>query len=88
MKVYDLLSDPSKWTKKHFAVDEHGHPCLADSPKATAWDVTGAIEKCYGQSIDAVKCRLDIVERVGNISAWNDSSGYEEIISLLKEMDV
>lgn len=88
MKVYELLSDESKWTRKHFAVDQHGHPCLADSPKAVAWDVTGGIDKCKGQSINAVLSRLNLVEKVGNISSWNDSSTYTEVISLLKELDI
>jgi hypothetical protein len=88
MKVHELLSDESKWTRKHFAVDSEGNPCLADSSKASAWDVTGAITKCYGQSISAVINRLNLVEKVGNISSWNDSSDHPSVVSLLKELDI
>jgi hypothetical protein len=88
VRAYELLKDPVKWTKQHFAIDSLGNPCLAESDKAAAWDVSGAIVKCYGQSISAVVARLDLVEKVGNLSAWNDASEHPEIISVLTELGI
>lgn len=47
MKVKELLSDESKWTRKAYARDSHGVMIEPRSPSACCWCISGAIERCY-----------------------------------------
>jgi hypothetical protein len=93
MKAYELLSDESKWAKKSYAYEATGGPCDPRSETACSWCVMGAIERCYfdgevtGMYLDMI---TKVKRKVGRIPEWNDAkeTTYEEVIAVLKELDI
>jgi hypothetical protein len=93
MKAYELLSDESKWAKKSYAYETTGGPCDPRSETACSWCVMGAIERCYfdgnmsRRHMDAI---YKVETKVGSVPIWNDAKErtYEEVIALLKELDI
>lgn len=47
MKVKELLSDESKWTRSAYARDSMGHSIPSTDPDAKCWCLQGAINFCY-----------------------------------------
>jgi hypothetical protein len=50
VKVRELLSDESKWTKGAYARDADGNDLYlsgVDSPNASCWCLDGALHRCY-----------------------------------------
>lgn len=98
MKAWELLSDKSKWTKRAFARGGNGEVVDARSEEATCWCTLGAIQRCY---LAPGRARIKWMEmaqhleqappiqRFGGIVAdWNDAATYEEVVALLKELDI
>lgn len=49
MKIIDLLTDESKWSKEHDACDKQGFYVIPENDRATKWNIRGALIKCYGR---------------------------------------
>lgn len=96
MKVRELLSDKSKWTKRWYARTKDGFKTNATSKDAVSFCLLGAIEKCYGTEFfcnlpNDVKGKL--YERFGSASkpsSWNDANErtFEEVKTLVDELDI
>jgi hypothetical protein len=103
VKVHELLSDESKWTKGEYARDKDGKPCHSRSQEAVKWCVLGAVNKCYEKQtslayivaqklIKAATKNLSTEEikriKMNVIDHWNDNNDYKTIYNALKEMDI
>lgn len=55
MKVKELLTDESKWTRGAYARDSMGHHISSTDPDAKCWCLQGAIDFCYRDSIMSEK---------------------------------
>ena len=94
MTVQELLCDPRRWCRGCAAFDSKGKACDPLSDEAIQWSLDGAIIRCY-ENTYYEKNSDDIYKRVANhpsvmsfVSWWNDRSTYEEIVSLIKELDI
>lgn len=100
MKIRELLTDESKWTKGAAARDASGEPVLCNDPSAVAWSLDGALEALYGDWIDlfspAKPIRYAILRHAGlkegsdHVSEWNDHKKrkFSEVKALIEEMDI
>jgi hypothetical protein len=98
MKAWELLSDKSKWTKSTFARDSKGESVQAWGEDAVCWCTLGAIQRCYRQSREGLSKAREVAGRLeqaasvqhfgGIIAHWNDAATYEEVVALLKELDI
>lgn len=92
MKVWQLLSDESKWVKGLYACDALGDGIGPESPLAVKWCLNGAILCCYPETPlrDEVYGRL--LERLDTpiSSQWNDrdSRTFAEVYALVKDLDI
>lgn len=74
MKIRELLSDESKWTKGWFARDANGisiiygygvcSESVALDGRACSWCLTGACKRCYPDTNDWWEKLKDIKERL------------------------
>lgn len=91
MKMYELLDSPEKWVKYHSAVTADGSPIVATDTEASRWCVLGALHRCYPVcNSDARSKLLDRFAIMSRLTSWNDAPErkYEDVITLLKELDV
>ena len=94
MKVRDLLTDETKWTKGAFARDKEGKVIGSGSPLACCWCLSGAAFHCVGDDSDesAYAILARIRERVGHasVAAWNDDPKrtFAEVRALVEELDI
>jgi hypothetical protein len=99
MKAHELLSDPKKWIKKLYAVDNTGLVTSSKSPEAVCWCINGALQRCYQDSIVRDEVRRKIAMHLDlngidkphdTIVKWNDAPErtFEDVHNLLKELDV
>lgn len=96
MKAYEVIDTPEKWCKGHVAVNAEGIPLDVYSKNATAFCIYGALHIAYlGQKYDgpgynehAKRIRQEIAPQT--ISQFNDNPRrtHEEVISLLKRLDI
>lgn len=95
MKVKNLLTEKSKWTKGTEARRKSGHAVVLDSPKAVKWCLLGAIKYCYPDWED----RWEIMKKVysalelelsDSITDWNDKKSriFKEVRSLIEKADI
>jgi hypothetical protein len=95
MKAYELLSDPSKWTKDVLARSSTGAAVAPTSPSACQFCIVGALYHCYSAE-EAMKIwtRLDseFYDKHNEIGVgdWNDdpSRTHEEVVAFLKSKDL
>lgn len=99
MKVRELLSDKSKWSKHHYAQDASGKPTSPHSENAVAWCLVGAIEKCYGMSHStksygaaarALRCAAGELFGAHGLVPWQDRTDvtFGHIQQVLQKADV
>lgn len=98
MKIKELLSDRSKWTKGYSALDTVGWIVTPNSPDAVCWCLYGAIRVCYPDFSDLTKVgtKLNdtIQHKIGNKSItyiiWQDQPErtFEEVKALVEELDI
>jgi len=97
MKVKELLSDESKWTRNAYARNRYGESVLPSDPEATCFCLSGAIDKCYGSNPPlawAVSCKIEgVLPRawhggIQTISNFNDNACFDQIKKVLEEADV
>jgi hypothetical protein len=93
MKAYELLSDPSKWTKYVLARSSDGLPVTPTSPAACQFCIVGALYHCYTPE-EAMKIWTQIdsefYDKYKGVGDWNDdpSRTHEEVIAFLKSKDL
>lgn len=93
MKAHELLDSPEKWIKGKNAINSMGEMVSSISDNAKCFCIIGAIAHCYliqnfdiyKDNISKVMFRLPV-----EIATWNDAPErtYEEVHSLLKELDI
>lgn len=91
MKMHELLSDKSKWTQLHIALNAKGEDVSPLAHEAVCWCIEGALEKCYQRYDDRVRLAQRIEDEVGDFPyEWNDADGrkYEDVIALLRRLDI
>ena len=97
MKAYELLSSPEKWTTEVAARNKDNEQVTVDSPEACKFCIYGAIRKCYGEPESIPKEVILNLQKVmdkfnfsstNELFKWNDSSIYEEVVSVLKELEI
>lgn len=101
MKAYELLSSKEKWARGAYAYTAEGAVCNPKNTDAYAFCLVGALEKCYdvhdggpmygmGRSTAYLGILEKLKNKVGNIPNWNDARErtYEEVIAVLKELDI
>lgn len=93
MKVKELLSSKSKWTKGATARDSQGSGCYCNSLSACCWCLSGAIYHCYPDDDEANSIHLLVrinLEGFRGVIDFNDneSTSFEEIKALVNELDI
>ena len=96
MKVIELLSDESKWTRNAFARNIHGDVVVPEDSDACCWSIFGAILKCYGYYTENNKSQLIISNSVRkevkhiNLQSWNDnkSTTFSHIRDVIVKLDI
>lgn len=100
MKIKDLLTDESKWTKLSFARDIDGNPVEPTSPEACCWCLVGALYKCKEEGTNnsyeaMLKMGYEIDERFNGwnsalFSWYNDypERTFEEVKALIEKLDI
>lgn len=93
MKVKELLSDESKWTKETYARSSDGKPTAWFNQDAQCWCLLGAINLCYGgNSLDKlgmIRYALGL-EFLSNAVDWNDHPNrtFSEVKALVEKLDI
>ncbi len=97
MKVAELLSSPANWTQESFARNCDGEAVDYNSSDAVQFCLMGAVMRCYRDRENPFPCRdaMDkIADRLGDKTCWgkvsefNDKSSYDEVMNLVKELDI
>jgi hypothetical protein len=96
MKAHELLDSPEKWGQYTAARDSKGQPVHPRKPEACSWCLIGALHKCYPDlGIIAMSDKIHEHLRTkhdhhNGIPDWNDTDDrtYEEVVTLLKELDI
>ena len=94
MKVYELLSNESRWTRRAYARDAQGNMCKANDPDAQSWCIIGGVYKCYtGISLLDAEHRLLSTLPAQNtyqVAEWQDDPRvmFEMVRELLIAADV
>lgn len=93
--VEKLLSDKSKWTTGVYARNSRGSEIGVNETDAVCFCLSGAIRKCYGYSkwanvfLPKINQHLtDKLEGETGIYIFNDTHTYEEVMILLKELEL
>lgn len=98
MKVHELLDSSEKWAKGYYAYDSEGKEVGEFHAHACQWCLAGAVYRCYYdrdhpwmENSDIQQVYQKIQQRIGQvIHLWNDAPErtYEEVYSLVKELDI
>lgn len=92
MKVHQLLADPAAWTKHAMARDAKGHPTYLNAADAVAWDIGGAVRKCYPNGegcavLERIRRALEL-DAVDAVFIWQDRATHAEVIEVTRRLDV
>lgn len=95
MKAYEVL-EQHDWTQGWFARNIRGRCVPVEDETACSFCTIGAIDKAYSDCETNYKLRYKLEEylhaKTGSysISSWNDNHARtkEEVVSLLKELDI
>lgn len=89
MKVSELLSNESKWTKDTQARNKDNVPVRFDDPSAVCWCLLGAIAKCYDKC-ESLEIRNRLREFLPHpcINRFNDNHSYEEVMEVVRQADI
>lgn len=97
MKIRELLSDESKWTKGSYARHINGNSIGPRQDNACSWCLLGSIYKCYGFRSEFFRSKffkvfenLRIKLKGNDITAWNDAPErtFEDVKKLVEELDI
>lgn len=90
MKMYELLSSPSRWTQDFFARDVEGHAVLPSSPEAVAWCLIGALTKCYPDPEENARISDKMYDLLGGegVVRFNDRAKHWQVLAVCKNLDI
>lgn len=88
MKVSELLATPARWTQGTMARNDRGQPVYPDSKSAVCWCLVGAVAKCYTSHSDHIRVMGKLKEHMSVVSIYNDTHTFEEVKSLVLELDI
>jgi hypothetical protein len=96
IKVKDILTDASKWTRFTDAQDAEGNECDVNDDRAVAFCLSGALRRAYsGQELDAAIKRIEavigpLVAGILSIRGWNDDRRrtFEDVRQVIEKADV
>ena len=91
MKVQDILTDESKWTKQFFARKANGHYASPDNDDAVCWCILGAIQKAYPDLTEQNKILTKLYAKFPgkSVTVWNDfNASFPEVRALIEELDI
>ncbi len=90
MKVRDLLTDESKWTKDTYARDKDGNATTPGASDAVCWCLVGALERCYIPTSEFGLVYERLARRTDGAAKWNDASErtFPEVRALVEELDI
>lgn len=97
MKVKELYSDASKWTKEWYAKDANGDWTDTSSEEACSFCLEGAMLKCYryDENLEAIRDR--VMEKIQEndphmraIAQWNDATSrtFQDVKDLVEALDI
>ncbi len=92
MKVADLYTDSSRWTKGAYERNAAGEPIRFQKEGAVCWCLVGAMQQCYltegsyGARMRAVAAHVGCYD----LTAWNDAPErtFAEVRALVEELDL
>ena len=94
MTLSELFSEPARWTQYAIARDSSGCIVPPDSKDAVSFCLMGGLEFVYPEDIKHQEIRQKLVDAIrakkpkSNISNFNDTSTYEQVLALVKEIGV
>lgn len=92
MKIQDILTDESKWTKGANARHANGNPIGPEEANAACWCLNGALIKAYDESIEGRQVRYKICIELSthSFSPWNDAPErtFADVRKLIEELDI
>lgn len=91
MKIRELLSAPSKWTRHKLARNRDGVPCPPDSIHACCWCISGAVLKCYESTQGSIVFeKISVYINAPGIAVWNDdrSRTFRDIQLMCIALDI
>ncbi len=91
MKIKDLYTDESRWTKGAYARNGDGHAVLfSEHDNAYCFCLVGAIYKCYPDQINEIRKRIGTHLGIELVYEWNDnpSRTFAEVKSLVEVLDI
>ena len=90
MKCWELLDSKNKWAHHAFARNRDGLAVNALEDNACQWCVLGAICVCYPNQKENAQASNKLYNFLNtkDVGSWNDTSSYENIFSVLKELDI
>lgn len=99
MKIRELLTNQSKWTKGAFAKTATGHPTDYDSNDAAKFCLVGAARKCYGRGEEGNAVLRTLIYEIDgrrpfrdakNVASWNDALGrtFADVKALVERLDI
>lgn len=86
MKLYELISDESKYDPSLPAQDQYGRSVTTDSVYAVKWSVRGALFRCY-RNLTIVDYFM-VFQKVKDALEDTDLSDYSSVIKVLKKLDI
>ena len=91
----NLFSEPSRWTKEHYAKDSHGVSTFATADNAVCFCLLGGVRLCYDfLEVPEIEMKLENVLAArgfsGSLANWNDAPKrtVEEVVALCIEAGV
>lgn len=90
MKIKELLTDSSKWTKGSLAKTETNCYVSPSHTQAVCWCLLGAIFRCYKETELEISAKIFKTLGINSITDWNDSPErtFDEVKALVLELDI
>jgi len=88
MKIRELLTENSKWTRGAMARDDAGVPVVESGSSAVCWCLVGAAWKCYPEFSERTGVIRKMSLKIGAIGDWNDSHNFTDVRKLIEELDI
>ena len=84
--VLDLLSEPTRWTRKAFARNQRGTEVPPQDDEAICWCLQGAVIHFWGKRRDPPE---SLVKAGREISSWglhmvNDNFTHEDVLNCVR----
>jgi hypothetical protein len=92
MKIKELFTDETKWTRGAEARCRCGAEVRPCSPNATSWCLRAAANMCYPSANENGLVTARICSQIGGepIMSWNDAPEriFEDVMALVEELDI